>query len=159
MNAEYGGLSGAQMLLFRARLYRELYSQHSIRNGSTIRFRWKTIFHIQIVCIHRDYSVFLLFRFFLTLAIFFLLVFSPFYFQPSMIRTTSRPIFVVVSCGCCFLQSCIAFGILLPILYSRKCSVTFLKMQFCTATSTAMAIFTLGFSKLLPEVSWKYVCV
>lgn len=74
-----------------------------------------------------------------------------------MIRTTSRPIFVVVSCGCCFLQSCIAFGILLPILYSRKCSVTFLKMQFCTATSTAMAIFTLGFSKLLPEVSWKNV--
>lgn len=81
-------------------------------------------------------------------------LFVPFYLQPSMIRTTSRPIFVVVSCGCCFLQSCIAFGILLPILYSRKCSVTFLKMQFCTATSTAMAIFTLGFSKLLPEVSW-----
>lgn len=78
----------------------------------------------------------------------------PFYFQASMIRTTSRPIFVVVSCACCFLQSCIAFGILLPILYSRKCSVTFLKMQFCTATSTAMAIFTLGFSKLLPEVSF-----
>lgn len=65
--------------------------------------------------------------------------------------------FVVISCGCCFLQSCIAFGVLLPILYSRKCSVTFLKMQFCTATSTAMAIFTLGFLKFLPQVSNKYV--
>lgn len=61
--------------------------------------------------------------------------------------------FVVVSCGCCFLQSCIAFVILLPILYSQKCSVTFLKMQFCTATSTAMAIFTLGLLKLLPQVN------
>lgn len=106
----------------------------------------------------RDYSVFFSSAFFCFL-LFSSLLFSPFYFQPSMIRTTSRPIFVVVSCGCCFLQSCIAFGILLPILYSRKCSVTFLKMQFCTATSTAMAIFTLGFSKLLPEVSWKKICI
>lgn len=73
--------------------------------------------------------------------------------QSTTVRSQQHPMFVVVSCGCCFLQSCIAFGILLPILYSRKCSVTFLKMQFCTATSTAMAIFALGFLKLLPQVS------
>lgn len=73
--------------------------------------------------------------------------------QASIIRISSRPMFVIVSCGCCFFQSCIAFAILLPVLYSRKCSVTFLKMQFCTATSTAMAIFTLGLLKLLPQVS------
>lgn len=60
---------------------------------------------------------------------------------------------MIVSCGFCFLQSCIAFAILLPVLYTRKCPVTFLKMQFCTSTSTAMAIFTLGLLKLLPQVS------
>lgn len=74
-------------------------------------------------------------------------------FQSTMVQQQQHPMFVVISCGCCFLQSCIAFGVLLPILYSRKCSVTFLKMQFCTATSTAMAIFTLGFLKFLPQVS------
>lgn len=77
--------------------------------------------------------------------------------QASIIRISSRPMFVIVSCGCCFFQSCIAFAILLPVLYSRKCSVTFLKMQFCTATSTAMAIFTLGLLKLLPQVSTRYI--
>lgn len=77
--------------------------------------------------------------------------------QASIIRISSRPMFVIVSCGCCFFQSCIAFAILLPVLYSRKCSVTFLKMQFCTATSTAMAIFTLGLLKLLPQVSTHYI--
>lgn len=74
-------------------------------------------------------------------------------FQSTIVQSQQHPMFVVISCGCCFLQSCIAFGVLLPILYSRKCSVTFLKMQFCTATSTAMAIFTLGFLKFLPQVS------
>lgn len=73
--------------------------------------------------------------------------------QSTLVQNQQHPMFVVISCGCCFLQSCIAFGVLLPILYSRKCSVTFLKMQFCTATSTAMAIFTLGFLKFLPQVS------
>ncbi|XP_055301227.1 uncharacterized protein LOC129567889 [Sitodiplosis mosellana] len=72
-------------------------------------------------------------------------------YNSTTVRSQQHPMFVVVSCGCCFLQSCIAFGILLPILYSRKCSVTFLKMQFCTATSTAMAIFALGFLKFLPQ--------
>ncbi|KAG4065929.1 hypothetical protein HA402_008925 [Bradysia odoriphaga] len=72
-------------------------------------------------------------------------------FNATITRISYHPMFVIVSCGCCFIQSCIAFAILLPILYSRKCSVTFLKMQFCTATSTSMAIFTLGLLRLLPQ--------
>lgn len=73
--------------------------------------------------------------------------------QVTVTRSETKPMFVIISCGCCFLQSCIAFGILLPVLYKGKCCVTFLKMQFCTATSTAMAIFMLGLFKYLPEVS------
>lgn len=34
--------------------------------------------------------------------------------------------------------------------------MTFLKMQFCTATSTAMAIFMLGLFKYLPQVSFVF---
>ncbi|XP_052896491.1 uncharacterized protein LOC128303547 [Anopheles moucheti] len=71
-------------------------------------------------------------------------------YNPTVPKTTSRPILVVISCGCCFLQSCIAFAIMLPILYQRRCCVTFLKMQFCSATSMAMAIFILGLLQLFP---------
>uniref|UniRef100_A0A182UPR2 Uncharacterized protein n=1 Tax=Anopheles merus TaxID=30066 RepID=A0A182UPR2_ANOME len=70
--------------------------------------------------------------------------------RPTVPKTTTRPILVVISCGCCFLQSCIAFAIMLPILYQRRCCVTFLKMQFCSATSMAMAIFILGLLQLFP---------
>uniref|UniRef100_A0A182YDF1 Uncharacterized protein n=1 Tax=Anopheles stephensi TaxID=30069 RepID=A0A182YDF1_ANOST len=70
--------------------------------------------------------------------------------RPTVPKTTARPILVVISCGCCFLQSCIAFAIMLPILYQRRCCVTFLKMQFCSATSMAMAIFILGLLQLFP---------
>ncbi|GAB0094506.1 hypothetical protein DMENIID0001_098130 [Sergentomyia squamirostris] len=69
----------------------------------------------------------------------------------SAVQTTTRPMFVILCCGCCFIQSCTAFAVLLPVLYHRKCSVTFLKMQFCTTTSTVMALFTLGLVKLLPK--------
>ncbi|XP_040163581.1 uncharacterized protein LOC120900535 [Anopheles arabiensis] len=71
-------------------------------------------------------------------------------YNPTVPKTTTRPILVVISCGCCFLQSCIAFAIMLPILYQRRCCVTFLKMQFCSATSMAMAIFILGLLQLFP---------
>uniref|UniRef100_A0A182TUR3 GPS domain-containing protein n=1 Tax=Anopheles melas TaxID=34690 RepID=A0A182TUR3_9DIPT len=74
-------------------------------------------------------------------------------YNPTVLKTTTRPILVVISCGCCFLQSCIAFAIMLPILYQRRCCVTFLKMQFCSATSMAMAIFILGLLQLFPPVS------
>lgn len=79
-----------------------------------------------------------------------LLFFPSHLFQSSIIETTHRPMFVIVSCGFCFIQSCTTFAILLPILYNRKCTVTFMKMQFCTTTATAMAIFVLGFFKQLP---------
>ncbi|XP_058056477.1 uncharacterized protein LOC131207861 [Anopheles bellator] len=71
-------------------------------------------------------------------------------YNPSVPKVPTRPIFVVVSCGCCFLQSCVAFAVMLPILYQRRCCVTFLKMQFCSATSMAMAIFVLGLLQLFP---------
>ncbi|XP_062546548.1 uncharacterized protein LOC134212578 [Armigeres subalbatus] len=72
-------------------------------------------------------------------------------YNASVTKTSTRPILVVISCGCCFLQSCIAFAIMLPILYQRRCCVTFLKMQFCSATSMAMAIFILGLLQLFPQ--------
>uniref|UniRef100_A0A8W7K7I7 Ig-like domain-containing protein n=1 Tax=Anopheles albimanus TaxID=7167 RepID=A0A8W7K7I7_ANOAL len=71
-------------------------------------------------------------------------------YNPSIPKTATRPILVVVSCGCCFLQSCVAFAIMLPVLYQRRCCVTFLKMQFCAATSLAMAILVLGLLQLFP---------
>uniref|UniRef100_A0A8D8PDV1 Sushi, nidogen and EGF-like domain-containing protein 1 n=1 Tax=Culex pipiens TaxID=7175 RepID=A0A8D8PDV1_CULPI len=77
-------------------------------------------------------------------------------YNASVPKTTVRPILVVISCGCCFLQSCVAFAIMLPVLYQRRCCVTFLKMQFCAATSLAMAIFILGLLQLFPVVSRKF---
>ncbi|XP_058449238.1 uncharacterized protein LOC131429205 [Malaya genurostris] len=79
-------------------------------------------------------------------------------YNASVPRTSARPILVVMSCGCCFLQSCIAFAIMLPILYQRRCCVTFLKMQFCSATSLAMAIFILGLLQLFPS-EWYNVVI
>ncbi|KNC25476.1 hypothetical protein FF38_09910 [Lucilia cuprina] len=66
------------------------------------------------------------------------------------LSTPPRPIFVIISCVCCLLQSCSAFIILLPIWYNRQCAITFLKMQFCVSTSSIMVIFLLGFLKMLP---------
>lgn len=73
--------------------------------------------------------------------------------QVSMTRTTTPPMFIIISCGCCFLQSTIALIILLPNIYIRKCYISFLKMQFCASVSTTMAILILGLLKLLPQVS------
>ncbi|XP_065356494.1 uncharacterized protein LOC135950898 [Calliphora vicina] len=70
------------------------------------------------------------------------------------LSTPPRPIFVIISCVCCLLQSCSAFIILLPIWYNRQCAITFLKMQFCVSTSSIMVIFLLGFLKMLP-VNWQ----
>uniref|UniRef100_A0A1I8NV38 Uncharacterized protein n=1 Tax=Stomoxys calcitrans TaxID=35570 RepID=A0A1I8NV38_STOCA len=66
------------------------------------------------------------------------------------LATPPRPMFVIVSCVCCLLQSCSAFIILLPIWFNRQCAITFLKMQFCISTSSIMVIFLLGFLKMLP---------
>ncbi|XP_037959285.1 serine-rich adhesin for platelets [Teleopsis dalmanni] len=73
--------------------------------------------------------------------------------QPNMPHS---PLFVIISCACCLLQSCSAFIILLPIWFNRKCAITFLKMQFCVSTSSIMVIFLLGFLKMLP-VNWQAI--
>ncbi|XP_061389752.1 uncharacterized protein LOC133324946, partial [Musca vetustissima] len=72
------------------------------------------------------------------------------------LNTPPRPMFVIISCVCCLLQSCSAFIILLPIWFNRQCAITFLKMQFCVSTSSIMVIFLLGFLKMLP-VNWQPV--
>ncbi|CAO1396878.1 unnamed protein product [Diamesa serratosioi] len=69
----------------------------------------------------------------------------------SMTRTSSVSMFIIISCGCCFLQSTIAFVILLPNIYIRRCYISILKMQFCVSISITMAFLILGLLKYLPQ--------
>lgn len=81
-------------------------------------------------------------------------------------KPPSVPMIVVICCGCCFLQSTIAFVVLLPNIYIRKCyiSINFAIMQFCLSISATMSFIILGLLKFLPQVSdvkliWLiYVC-
>lgn len=73
-----------------------------------------------------------------------------------MERQSLKPMLVVVSCGLCFIQTCTTFTVLLPILYKQKCTITFMKMQFCTSNATAMALLILGFLKQLPA-DWNWL--
>lgn len=73
--------------------------------------------------------------------------------QISMTRTSSVSMFIIISCGCCFLQSTIAFVILLPNIYIRRCYISILKMQFCVSISITMTFLILGLLKYLPQVS------
>ena len=70
-----------------------------------------------------------------------------------MTRTSSVSMFIIISCGCCFLQSTIAFVILLPNIYIRRCYISILKMQFCVSVSITMTFLILGLLKYLPQVS------
>lgn len=62
---------------------------------------------------------------------------------------------VVICCGCCFLQSTIAFVILLPNIYIRRCyiSINFALMQFCLSVTATMSFIILSLLKFLPQVS------
>jgi hypothetical protein len=73
----------------------------------------------------------------------------------SLMKPPSVPMIVVICCGCCFLQSTIAFVILLPNIYIRRCyiSINFAIMQFCLSISAMMAFIILGLLKFLPQVS------
>ena len=70
-------------------------------------------------------------------------------------KPPSVPMIVVICCGCCFLQSTIAFVVLLPNIYIRKCyiSINFAIMQFCLSISATMSFIILGLLKFLPQVS------
>jgi hypothetical protein len=65
------------------------------------------------------------------------------------------PMIVVICCGCCFLQSTIAFVILLPNIYIRRCyiSINFAIMQYCLSITAMMSFIILGLLKFLPQVS------
>lgn len=73
----------------------------------------------------------------------------------SLMKPPSVPMIVVICCGCCFLQSTIAFVILLPNIYIRRCyiSINFAIMQFCLSITAMMAFIILGLLKFLPQVS------
>lgn len=62
---------------------------------------------------------------------------------------------IVICCGCCFLQSTIAFVILLPNIYVRRCyiSINFALMQFCLSVTATMSFIILSLLKFLPQVS------
>lgn len=75
--------------------------------------------------------------------------------QISPIKAPSVPMVVVICCGCCFLQSTIAFVILLPNIYIRRCyiSINFALMQFCLSVTATMSFIILSLLKFLPQVS------
>lgn len=77
-----------------------------------------------------------------------------FFQQVSVARPTTPPMSIIISCGCCFLQSTIAFIVILPNIYIRRCYISFLKMQFCASVSATMAVLILGMLKILPQVSY-----
>lgn len=88
----------------------------------------------------------------------------PFHFisiplKVSLMKPPSVPMIVVICCGCCFLQSTIAFVILLPNIYIRRCyiSINFAIMQFCLSITATMAFIILGLLKFLPQVSPIYI--
>lgn len=68
---------------------------------------------------------------------------------------------VVICCGCCFLQSTIAFVILLPNIYIRRCyiSINFALMQFCLSVTATMSFIILSLLKFLPQVSKAINCL
>ncbi|KAL7031712.1 hypothetical protein ACKWTF_007108 [Chironomus riparius] len=74
-------------------------------------------------------------------------------FNVSLMKPPSVPMIVVICCGCCFLQSTIAFVVLLPNIYIRKCyiSINFAIMQFCLSISATMSFIILGLLKFLPQ--------
>ncbi|KAG5682683.1 hypothetical protein PVAND_012018 [Polypedilum vanderplanki] len=74
-------------------------------------------------------------------------------FNVSLMKPPSVPMIVVICCGCCFLQSTIAFVILLPNIYIRRCyiSINFAIMQFCLSISAMMSFIILGLLKFLPQ--------
>lgn len=74
--------------------------------------------------------------------------------QIAMTKVAAPPMFIIISCGCCFLQSTIALIVLLPNVCIHKCYISFLKMQFCTSVSTTMAFFIMGLLQMLPKVSF-----
>lgn len=78
--------------------------------------------------------------------------------QISPIKPPSVPIVVVICCGCCFLQSTIAFVILLPNIYIRRCyiSINFALMQFCLSVTATMSFIILSLLKFLPQVSTSF---
>lgn len=71
------------------------------------------------------------------------------------IKPLSVPMVVVICCGCCFLQSTIAFVVLLPNIYIRRCyiSINFALMQFCLSVTATMCFIILSLLKFLPQVS------
>jgi hypothetical protein len=83
-----------------------------------------------------------------------LIGFSP---QTLPIKPPSVPMVVVICCGCCFLQSTIAFVVLLPNIYIRRCyiSINFALMQFCISVTATMSFIILSLLKFLPQVSFQ----
>lgn len=75
--------------------------------------------------------------------------------QVAPVKPPSVPMVVVICCGCCFLQSTIAFVILLPNIYVRRCyiSINFALMQFCLSVTATMSFIVLSLLKFLPQVS------
>lgn len=75
--------------------------------------------------------------------------------QIAPVKPPSVPMVVVICCGCCFLQSTIAFVILLPNIYVRRCyiSINFALMQFCLSVTATMSFIVLSLLKFLPQVS------
>ncbi|CRK93037.1 CLUMA_CG006504, isoform A, partial [Clunio marinus] len=71
----------------------------------------------------------------------------------SPIKVPSIPMVVIVCCGCCFLQSTIAFVILLPNIYIRRCyiSINFALLQFCLSVTATMSLTILSLLKFLPQ--------
>lgn len=78
--------------------------------------------------------------------------------QISPIKPPSVPMVVVICCGCCFLQSTIAFVVLLPNIYIRRCyiSINFALMQFCLSVTATMSFIILSLLKFLPQVSFTH---
>jgi hypothetical protein len=76
--------------------------------------------------------------------------------QISPIKLPSVPMVVVICCGCCFLLSTIAFVVLLPNIYIRRCyiSINFALMQFCLSVTATMSFIILSLLKFLPQVSF-----